>query len=519
MLVTSVLCNDSTTAAGVVTEALAAGTDAIELRIDTWDDESTLKRLAHVLPPRRWIVTCRSTSEGGHSERDAAQRAARLVAAAGGGNGYIDFEFADWRRSADARQKLRLAAGAPADRPGEGGPGLILSSHHLDGRPQDPAGLLAAMASESDAGAVKLVWQAEDIRDNFIALELLRATRKPTIALCMGEAGLPSRVLARKFGAFATYCSPTAGQETAPGQVSLVEMLERYRWRSITPSTQVYGVIGSPVVQSMGPALFNTLFDRHGINAVYLPLLVDPDPDLLAAFLEGCRLRPWLDVRGFSMTAPHKRAAARWLGEDVSSRTARIGAVNTLRADGSRYLGYNTDCAGALDAITGALDCGQQDLSGLGVEILGAGGAARAVVVGLGDCGCDVTVYNRHQSRGRALAEEFGCRAEPWENRGLDRDVRLLINCTSVGMWPDVDATPMPADRLHEDCIVFDLVYNPIQTRLLRDAKRAGCRIIDGLSMFVNQAATQFHLWTGRWADREFMRATVEAELEKVASS
>jgi 3-dehydroquinate dehydratase/shikimate dehydrogenase len=518
MLVTSVLCNNSTVAAGVVTEALAAGTDAIELRIDAWDDESTVERLAHLLPPRRWIVTCRATGEGGHCEGDAAHRAARLVAA-GGGDGYIDFEFADWRRSADARQKLRLAAGVPADRPGEGGPGLILSSHHLDGRPQDPAGLLAAMASEADAGAVKLVWQAEDIRDNFIALELLRATRKPTIALCMGEAGLPSRVLARKFGAFATYCSPAAGQETAPGQVTLGEMLERYRWRSITSSTEVYGVIGFPVAQSMSPALFNALFDRHGINAVYLPLPVDPSPDVLAAFLEGCRLRPWLDVRGFSVTSPHKRAAARWLGNDVSSRARRIGAVNTLRAEDGRYVGYNTDCAGALDAITGALDCGQEDLSGLGVEILGAGGAARAVVVGLRDCGCDVTVCNRHQSRGRALAEEFGCRSKPWESRGLDRDVRLLINCTSVGMWPDVEGTPMPADRLREDCIVFDLVYNPIQTRLLRDARRAGCRIIDGLSMFVNQAATQFNLWTSTWAGRSFMRATVEAELEKVGSS
>jgi len=495
---------------------LARGSEAIELRIDGWDDDSDVKPLLHLLPPGRWIVTCRPTGEGGCSKDAAARRVARLVAAAKWGHGYVDFEFADWRCSADVRDALRRAAAerTPAGTEQEGFR-LILSSHDLEGRPTDPAAILAAMTAEPEATAVKLAWRAEDIRDNLVALELLREATVPTAAICMGEVGLMSRVLARKFGAFASYCAPSAGEATAPGQLTLSDMIERFRWRTIGESTRLFGVLGYPIGHSMSPSLFNACFQRHGIDAVYLPLLVEPSGEVLASFLDGCRDRPWLDVGGFSVTLPHKEHAARWVGQRIEPSAARIGAVNTLVADGEHLRGYNTDCAAALESITMTLGCDRQDLGGLRAEVLGAGGAARAIIAGLRDCACDVTIYNRHDSRGRALADEFDCHAEPWEDRALNRDAVLLVNCTSIGMWPQVDNTPMPADRLRQDCAVLDMVYNPIQTRLLRDAKRAGCRISDGLSVFVNQAAMQFRLWTGEEADPAFMRATVEAGLNK----
>jgi 3-dehydroquinate dehydratase/shikimate dehydrogenase len=446
------------------------------------------------------------------------QRVARLLAAGTCGEGYVDFEFADWQRSANIRQKIRLAA-APLGTSDRGSPRLILSSHDFDARPQDPAAIFAAMAAQQDLAAVKLAWRAGNILDNFVALDLLRNSTVPTIALCMGEDGLLSRVLARKFGAFASYCATLPGEETAPGQLSLSEMLDLYRWRALGPSTRLYGVVGDPVAHSLSPVLFNALFARHGIDAVYLPLRIDARGEVLGGFLGGCLERPWLDVGGFSVTVPHKEAAAAFVGKQIDPLASRIGAVNTLVPQpGGGFSGSNTDYAGALAAITEALGRDRQDLAGLRVHVLGAGGVARAIVAGLRDCPdgprIPITIYNRTQARAETLAKEFGCRCEPWDRRAERTDADLLINCTSLGMWPAVDQTPMPAGRFVEDLVVFDAVYNPARTRLLGEAQSAGCRTIDGVTMFIHQAAAQFALWTGQKPDEAFMRTTVEAQLK-----
>ncbi|MCP4248533.1 MAG: shikimate dehydrogenase [bacterium] len=333
----------------------------------------------------------------------------------------------------------------------------------------------------------------------------------PTIALGMGDVGLPSRVLAKKFGALATYCAPSAGDETAPGQVTLEQMLDDYRWAAIDERTRFFGVIGDPVAHSMSPRLFNACFERENVNGVYLPLHVQADGDVLARFLQGCQDRPWLDVGGFSVTVPHKQAAAAWVGDRIEPLARRIGAVNTLvpREDG--LAGFNADYAGALEAITGALKCDRAALADLRADVLGAGGVARAMVAGLRDCGARVTLFNRSADRAKVLADEFDCVCRPWSDRNRPSEADLLINCTSLGMWPEVDETPVSAERLAEPLVVFDTVYNPVQTRLLREAAAAGCRIIDGLTMFVNQAALQWAIWMGRsTADKALMRRVVE---------
>ncbi len=502
----------ATVAAGQA--ALTQGADLIEIRLDGWaDSEAPVDPVVEGLPAERSIITCRSAAEGGGWPGDTQRRVARLIEAARQGAAYIDFEYADWRRSANIRQKVRLAA---ADQtPGR----LILSSHHFMGRPGDPAKLLADMARERGLAAVKLAWRAEDIGDNLLAFDLVRGSAVPAVVLCMGEAGLMSRVLAGKVGAFATYCAPATGGETAPGQLTLADMLDRYRWRSIDQDTQVFGVVGCPVVHSASPPVFNACFERHHVNAVYLPLLVDPAEGVLQRFLAGCARRPWLHARGFSVTIPHKEEAARYVGERIDPLARQIGAVNTLVADGDSYRGYNTDCAGALDAIVEALGCEPNDLAGMDVAVLGAGGAARAVVAGLRRHGASVTLYNRRLDRARALAGEFGCRVGPWEQRSAAGKSGLLVNCTSVGLWPAVDESPLPPDALNAATVVFDTVYNPAETCLLRDARGAGCRTIDGLTMFVNQAAAQFEVWTGLQPDKGFLRRVAQTALGSAGAS
>jgi 3-dehydroquinate dehydratase/shikimate dehydrogenase len=194
----------------------------------------------------------------------------------------------------------------------------------------------------------------------------------------------------------------------------------------------------------------------------------------------------------------------------------RIGAANTLIFDpadaGAAARAINTDYAGALGALVSGIGWRREELAGRRCAVLGAGGAARAVVAGLADCGCQVTVYNRTEARAKALAAEFGCRWRPFEQR--DRlDAEVVVNTTSVGMHPNVDESPLADSVLREGMVVFETIYNPLETLLVKQAERAGCQVVDGAGMFVEQAALQFEAWTGRSAPRELMRQAVVARL------
>jgi 3-dehydroquinate dehydratase/shikimate dehydrogenase len=359
----------------------------------------------------------------------------------------------------------------------------------------------------------KLVWPARTVRDNFEALELLRQSPRPPIIICTGDEGLASRVLARKFGAFATFAAVAAGREAAAGQPSIADMKNLYRWDTIDAQTRVYGVLGDPVQHSLSPRLHNAAFAATGENAVYLPMRILGSYESFKAFMVEVAARPWLDFRGFSVTIPHKQNALRYLretGGTIDPLAQRIGALNTLTlAPDGHLTGHNTDCPAALEAITTGLTCQDTDLAGLPVAVLGAGGVARGVVAGLADAGADITIFNRTEARAEALSHTFACRHRPWKDR-LQTDATLLVNCTSVGLWPDVGASPMPADALVPGMTVFDTIYTPRQTRLLREAAQRGCPTIDGLSMFILQARSQLQLWTGQPPAPEFLRLTAE---------
>ena len=475
--------------------ARALGADAVELRLDHLDRLPTDEELAGLLAetPLETIVTCRPAREGGRYEGDEAARLGVLRRAAELGADWIDVE-------ADV---------PPADRPAGR---VILSRHDFAGCPTDLDDLAAALDA-SPADVSKVAFAADGPEDALRALDVLRAAKGPTFALAMGEPGLPSRILAAKFAAFGTFAALTPGAESAPGQPTLEELTGLYRFRHIGPDTAVFGVIGCPVAHSMSPAIHNAAFAAAGIDAVYLPLLIQPGEANFRRFLDALLARPWMTWRGLSVTIPHKENALAYVGEARCAELARrIGAVNTITIDLDGSLrGDNTDYAGALDALCEGMTVGREALAARRVAVLGAGGAARALVAALRHYGADVAIYNRTVARAERLGDEFGCAAA-----GLDAlgrlDAEIVINCSSVGMHPDVARSPL--ERIPPGVeVVFDTVYNPVETLLLRRARAAGCTCVTGVDMFVNQAVAQFQTWTARDAPRRVMRDVVLSRL------
>ena len=495
--------------------AFQGGADAVEVRIDAFlDDPALVAPCLRSRPDKTWIVTCRGKDEGGLAEGNPMERAEKILPAVTDTNAYVDFEYAGWRNLGDARSVL---AGATATAEGSG-PRLILSAHHLQGRTENPAACIAEMAQADPACVPKYAYRATHACDSFDALDLMHDRGPRVTAIAMGEGGLWTRVLAKKLGAFASYCALESQSATALGQPTLREMVELYRWPNMNASTRVFGVIGDPVAHSVSPLVFNRWFADARVNAMYVPLRVGGAGDELSRFLGECRQRPWLDIGGFSVTTPHKTAARDWVGDGADPMADWIGALNTITFDGQRVTGYNTDSYAAVSSLVAALGCERCDLSGVSVDVLGVGGSARAVMHGLFELGCSMTVHGRSEDKTRALAEEYSARAASWEDRTRRRG-EIVINCTGVGMWPELDASPLPAEALTGCRLVFDLIYNPLETRLLKDAARAGATALNGLDMFVRQAAAQFELWTRHSPDTETARELIRAELERTAQA
>jgi len=473
-------------------QAAADLADLIELRVDSLEEPVRLEALL-ADRPRPVIVTCRARAEGGLFKGSEKARCAILQEAIDVGASYVDVELA-------SVAGIRRGAGTK----------LIVSVHDFKRTPRDLARIHRdALAAGADI--VKIAATATDIADNLRMFELLVSASAPTVALCMGEVGQISRVLGRKFGAAITYGSLDAGQESAPGQITAADLRALYRYQTIDQHTEIFGVIGRPVSHSMSPAIHNAAFDEAGINAVYVPFLVDD----VAAFLEAFRE---IAVRGYSVTLPHKEAALAACDE-VDDAARRVGAINTVLAENGTLKGFNCDYAAVVTCLEKALGKRgrgrRSPLAGKRVAVVGAGGVARTVAFAASDHGAEVTIYNRTLKRGKALAGDVGDRsvaARLGDLAGADYDA--LVNCTPVGMTPDVDASPVPAEALRKGALVFDTVYTPLETRLIREARHAGCRTLTGLDMFITQAVHQFGLWTGQKAPRGLMRRVVTQRLK-----
>ncbi len=490
--------------------AAERGAQLAEFRVDRFTDDAAL--LAKLIRSCQLpcVITCRPNWEGGQFEGDEESRVAMLEQAGLGPYpaAYIDVELAAYQRSPALRQRI----GRVLDRstqPLAAAPGLILSSHDFASRPVDLYQRIEAMAAIPACRVMKMAWRARSLRDNIEAFELMASGHKPTIALCMGDFGLPSRVLAKKFGAVLTFVTLDPATATADGQPTIDDLKNLYRWDALGPETRVFGVIGYPVAHSASPAVHNAGFDHVGYDGVYLPMPIPPSYEQFKATVATWLDMPSLHFQGASVTIPHKQNLLRFAqeqGGDIEPLAQTIGAANTLvRHDDGTVSAFNTDYAAALDAVCDGLDIPRQELRGMSVAVIGAGGVARAVVAGFAKYGATVVIYNRTTSKAQDLASQFdghtgNVAAAPLEKL-CDTCCQIYINCTSVGMHPHIDESPIPeAGHIKgwgPGTVVFDTIYHPKQTRLLRQAHAAGCLTIPGTEMFVRQAAWQFRLWTG----------------------
>jgi shikimate dehydrogenase len=342
---------------------------------------------------------------------------------------------------------------------------------------------------------VKIAAQTGRLADCVPLLDLAgRTGPEKLVVIGMGDHGIATRVLAARFGSLWTY----AGALREVGQLSAPSLVEDFGFRSLSDATRVYGIAGGSVVHSVSPAMHNAAFRAAHIDAVYLPLpAVDADDFVMFGKAVG--------ISGASVTIPHKVTLCDRVDE-VSPVARRIGAVNTIRVTDGRWIGGNTDASGFLQPLQDSVD-----LKSTRASVLGAGGASRAVAVALSSSGCSVRVHARQTRQAQDIAAVSGGQVGPWPPEPGSWD--LLVNCTPVGMHPRVDESPIPADLLTGG-IVYDLVYNPSTTRLLREAAARRCRTIGGLDMLVAQAEEQFHWWTDTKPAAGVMR---EAALKRLA--
>jgi 3-dehydroquinate dehydratase / shikimate dehydrogenase len=449
--------------------ARAAGADLVELRIDrSLAQGASARDLVAVIPrlPLPVAATIRHASEGGGWSGSEDERLALYAACDEAGAAYVDIELAHHR---------------PGWKPARAR--LILSHHDFAGMGSD---LGAAVARMRGAGAdvAKIAVTARDAADLAVIERLHRDHRGggPMLAIAMGEHGLPSRLLAGAWGSCMAFARLPDQPGSAPGQPLVSDLLDLYRLRAQGADTRVFGVIGSPVAHSLSPLIHNAAFAASAIDAVYVPFRVE-DP---LAFWRACE--PWIE--GLSVTIPHKHA----LIDEVDSLeevAASIGAINTIyRSDTGSTIGANTDAVAivrCLEEAVGVLACQR-------VLVLGAGGAARAAALACRLKGADVTIANRTYARAHELALTSDCHAVEL-SEAPRRPYDVLINGTSVGMGKPED-TPWPREAHRAASVVFDTVYTPLQTRLLREAAAAGATTICGLDMFIDQAVGQFTRWT-----------------------
>ena len=490
-------------------QAKAAGAEALEVRLDGLEGltpESAGPLIAAAKQTQLPVIaTCREKAEGGAGTFAIAEKTAILAECVRAGADFIDCELKVFAKKEAQEPLKKILKSYPDCR-------LILSSHQLNGPFEDINLTYELMLSLWPMAICKLVYHARNINDCFEGLDLLHRAGKDMIVFCMGPAGQMTRVLAKKLRAFLTFASLDENSATAPGQIPIAQMKNLFRWDRLNRDWEIYGVIGNPVGHSLGPTLFNACFEKDNIDAVYLPFCVEGEQEQFAAFVEAMVTRPWLGVGGFSVTLPHKTHAMEFVnhkGEFVDPLAVTLGAVNTLKVGFNGIVcGYNTDYAGAMDALTAAMGIGRHDLHQKEVAVIGAGGVARAVVAGLVDAGAHVTVYNRTVKRAESLAAEFRCRAAGLKMLA-QTNATVLINCTSLGMYPKVEECPVPEGVLRPEMTVFDTVYNPIRTRLLQEAEKVGAKTVSGVEMYIHQAMAQYRLFVGSEPEEKVMRKVV----------
>lgn len=480
-------------------EAAARGWPFIELRLDFLKNAVEFKRLSP-LKQGPWIATLRRPAEGGRFAGNEEQRLAILrQAIVAGCFEYVDLETdiaATIRRFGQVKR--------------------IVSYHNLSETPADLEQIYERMLGQ-DADIVKIAVMPNTPADVSRILKLQRAAKKPTVAFTLGDLGFFTRFTALKFGAPFTYAAFNTERTLAPGMPTVRDIKTIYPVRGVDADTAFFGVLGDPVVHSLSPVVHNHMLLRSRTNALYVPLRVPEEhfAGMMDVFGE-------VPFSGFSVTIPHKEAAAELGKADADAFTETAHAANTLlrKHDGS-FAAYNTDYVAAVESLKHYLSMHPREdgttpgLDQMAVLILGSGGVARAIAHGLHARGAQLTIAGRTEESHKKLAAEVHCKSIDWQGR---HNVRcdILINCTPIGMHPRVDESPVHHSFLQPGMIVFDTVYNPETTMLLREAQARGCGTISGVEMFVRQAARQFEIFTSKVADIDRMRTVMRKAMSPI---
>jgi 3-dehydroquinate dehydratase/shikimate dehydrogenase len=506
-----------------IQEAARHGARLIELRLDFLKKAPDFKRLL-LNKPCPMVATVRRPAEGGRWTGTEEARQTLLRQCIVGGFDWVDLET-------DVADSIRRFKDVKR----------IISYHNMRELPSDLEKIHERMCQQ-DGDVVKIAVRAQQPSDNLRLLDLIRRSPRPMVGMCMGDLGIPSRLLAGKYGAPFTYCAFNKERGIAPGLPSFEEMLHVFFYEAVKADTTVFGIIGDPVAHSLSPLVHNTAFRKLGINAVYVPFRVPREG--LASFL-GAFER--LDVHGYSVTIPHKEEAAD-LANVKEPTVMQTKAANTLlrrsefnidtrmaappmmprvvnplfqrpTGTGQRWEAHNTDYTGAVESLRAQLATAPEGysatLSTRPTLILGAGGVARAIAFALHREGAQLTIASRTTERARKLADELNCRAVDWAARH-SVTAELVVNCTPVGMFPKVDESPLHPSFLKPGLVVFDTIYTPETTLLVKEARNRGCLVVTGVDFFVRQAALQFQLFTGQKPPLETMYKVVKRALSPV---
>jgi 3-dehydroquinate dehydratase / shikimate dehydrogenase len=470
-----------------------SGETFLEFRLDCLDEPeqgvAAMRRFLGAFPEATILATCRRHQNHGRFNGSVEEQVRILDAAVTAGARAVDIEI---ETAELAAARLDLFRGRAR---------LVLSYHNFEGTPALETVLRRMLRIPADA--YKVVTTARKPSDNLRVLALARShPRVPLMTLAMGEMGFPSRVLSPVFGGLYTYAAPSAAEGTAAGQVSARQLRHMYRIEKLGRDARIYGVIADPVRHSISPAVHNRGFQARRMDAVYLPFLVQP-----AQLKDFMTMAEKLPVAGFSVTIPHKQKIVRYL-DVVEPLARRIGAVNTVWRKAGKWRGANTDAPGITVPLSRHLRLARSS-----ILVVGNGGAARSAAFALADAGATLAITGRNPDRVRALAK--ACGAEPLlRDQAADRNFDALVHATSLGMCPNVNETFFPG-RIPA-AVVFDMVYNPLETLLIRRAREQGAEVVPGIEMFLEQAVRQFEIWTGDSAPRVAMQ---KAALEALAGS
>lgn len=478
-------------------EAMVRDNTFIEFRLDYLAQPAQalpkLKRFTDYHPHVTAIATCRRLNNGGKFKGTIAAQLEVLSKAAAAGCQLVDIELQSANKCKPEQiQRLRSRAA------------LILSYHDFEETKKLEETLDRMLAYPADF--YKIVTTATTLSDNVTMMKFLEkeSDKRALVGLCMGEQGIISRVLSLRAGSAFTFAALRTDEKTAPGQVTTQDLRSTYRIEQVDAATRVYGVAGDPVAHSLSPAIMNAALRRENVNGVYLALHAKTLKDLLACVRE-------IPIHGLSITMPYKEAILPHL-DNTDSHTTKIGACNTVvRAQDGKLYGFNTDAAGVVRPLEQRIT-----IENSKILILGAGGAARAAVFGLKERGAEVYILNRSLAPAQKLARQ--ARARILKRPEIKKHVfDVIINATPVGMG-NTRESPLAEDEIKAR-YVFDMVYDPPESKFMKLAKAQGADVIPGIEMFVHQAARQFEIWTGKPAPWDDMLRVVTKALTQRAEA